>query len=199
MILNKKKNRGTGAGGAKTNENGKAFEKKVSLIPYLLEMRFVEKLESAGKRKKKINIWRKQTSETEAICYMEQNTLLYYWNIHFKTNFNISQGKRPDAAFIFYKNGIVDRITILESKTQNVDGSTKEKVETGDFKRYDYQKRLKCNKIDFAFILCDYMKEWYLSPKCELLRAYNVEKDIPCFYGEEDDFWDKLRKFIFKE
>lgn len=72
MILNKKKNRGSGAGGAKTNKNGKAFEKKVSLIPYLSEMGFVEKLESAGKRKKKINIWRKQTSETEAICYMEQ-------------------------------------------------------------------------------------------------------------------------------
>jgi len=36
-------NRGTGAGGRNTNINGKDFEKKISLIPYLMDNDFEKK------------------------------------------------------------------------------------------------------------------------------------------------------------
>jgi hypothetical protein len=42
-------NKGTGAGGANTNVNGKSFEEKTSIIPELIKLNFQKKIFETGK------------------------------------------------------------------------------------------------------------------------------------------------------
>lgn len=199
------KNRGTGAGGANTNINGKAYEKKVSHTDRLLEDGYVKKLTPFKRYLDKIEdfsvYYEKQLGPTTSVIYTKQNDFLYWLNYKHQANFNVKEGKRPDGAYIFYEGSEMTHVYIIEAKTQNVDGSVKEKVESADFKLFHYKQRFEKltakPKIHYAFSLDNYLKEWYQGSCCDDLRQYNQDHNIAVFFGEDPDYWFKLNKWIY--
>ena len=128
-------NKGTGAGGSKTNVNGIAFEKKTDNEIRLLSNGFVRK-NLTGKEKTKYGYYLEKMEENRTIHFVTQNGLKYYMSIfHQKELF-----REVDEAYIF-----IDKITniitvkILEKKNQNGGGSVEDKLCLGHhFKFVEY-------------------------------------------------------------
>ena len=85
-------NKGTGAGGAKTNNYGKKFEEKTNNQKRLLEMGYTEN--SFTKKTKKTYL--SKTLEDKTIVFVLQNGLKMYM----KNKYNIDLFRCPDEAYI---------------------------------------------------------------------------------------------------
>jgi hypothetical protein len=156
-------NRGTGAGGAKTNHNGLAFESLTNSEPLLVKQCFTKKIMSKNKTgyyyEKTCNIKKKKEKEDEkdkedekedvkdkedekdekdidmvTIFYLKQAGFKEYIN----NEFNILVYRNPDEAFII-KTKDTYYIKIIEKKNQNVNGSVEDKLKTGQFNREEYE------------------------------------------------------------
>ena len=118
------RNRGTGAGGYKTNASGKPFEDAVRMVP-------------------------NGQTYNEEFTYFEQNA----FNIHMKDLYKGTPGSkafRPDGAYV---SGDRRRVFILECKNQSCAGSVDEKLLTGQTKVELYRNKYPGVEIHFAFVL----------------------------------------------
>jgi hypothetical protein len=118
------RNRGTGAGGYKTNASGKPFEDAVRMVP-------------------------NGQTYNEEFTYFEQNA----FNIHMKDLYKGTPGSkafRPDGAYV---SGDRRRVFILECKNQSCAGSVDEKLLTGPTKVELYRNKYPGVEIHFAFVL----------------------------------------------
>jgi hypothetical protein len=109
-------NKGTGAGGANTNKNGKKFEEKTSNRERLLEMGFIENVTQKYNQR---FVYLHKIMEEYSIVFVEQGDLQKY----IKHNYNLDLFRNPDEAYIIEYNDGRKVIKILEKKAQNVDGS----------------------------------------------------------------------------
>lgn len=86
--------------------------------------------------------------------------------------------KIPDDSFVDEKRKI---IFIIEKKSQRVGGSVCEKIQTPDFKLWQYQRTFPQFRIVYIYILSDWFR---LNCKAEL--EYLKYKKIPFFWNIED-------------
>lgn len=191
-------NQGTGAGGANTNKMGKTFEQKTENESRLLSQGFV-KHSIVEKNKGKFNYYlEKHTSPTSSIVYLTQGGLKLY----FKTRFHVDMYRCPDEAYLI-QNGNHYTLKILEKKCQNVAGSVDMKLLAGNGIIREYQKCLKSAAdatftVVYAFCISGFLKQDYMAntPKSNHDREILAEDNITVLFGDDDDYYEQLDKWI---
>ena len=168
-------NKGTGAGGAKTNENGKRFEETTNN-----ELRLV----SQGFTKKSINKNKfGYFLEKENVVFVLQGGLVDYM----KKEYDIELFRNPDEAYII-KKGDKTVIKILEKKHQNVQGSAETKLWAAPALKREYELVIGENfEIEYALCLSDWFKQ-QKSEKYIYLNMILEENNIDVFYAGENYF-----------
>jgi len=167
-------NRGTGAGGANTNVNGKSFEEKTSNEQRLLSTGFIKK-KIPGYKGKNAYYLVKEMSTTESITYLTQGGLKAYFEHFFKKE----MCRQPDEAYLF-RNGTTYTLKVLEKKNQNTGGSVDTKLLAGPGFIEEYQILL-----GDAFTV-----------KYKALRTINERHGIKVLYGDDADYYETLDAWI---
>ena len=98
--------------------------------------------------------------------------------------------KQPDECYINEKN---NTIIIIEKKFQNCNGSVCEKIQSPDFKLWQYKRLFPTYKIKYVYCLSD----WFMY-NCSAELEYLNYKNIPVFWGDDEDYKSKLIEFIIK-
>ena len=186
-------NRGTGAGGANTNKNGLKFEEKTSIEQTLKDKGYIT-IFMDDKKKKSYYLKFNDKNNNEEIIYLTK----YGFKMYFREKFNIFTYKEPDESYIINKNNIY-KLKILEKKNQNVNGSVEEKLKTGDFIRKEYDLMINENldnkfNISYAFCVNKFLQDKFESntQKYNNMKKIMKQQDIEIFYGDNDDYFDKL-------
>lgn len=165
-------NRGTGAGGGKTNSNGLPYE-----IMTNLETEYV-----------------KQDDGT--ICFQEsfKKLLPLHKNKLFKklppcSGVRQAHGcKQPDECYFCEKE---KQLFIIEKKFQQCSGSVCEKIQTAPFKQWQYQRLYPDYRVVYMYCL----SEWF-QKNCPAELEYLHENKVPIFFGNHPDYKKQIILFI---
>ena len=171
-------NRGTGAGGAQTNRNGLTYEEMTDLQT---EYNIIEENEHS-KRIRFIN-------SEKIFITTKQSHLFKCMNEHVNKDIKKAHGcKNPDECFIDAEN---KRIFIIEKKFQQRPGSVCEKIQTSEFKIWQYSRTFPTYEIVYMYCLSDWFKK-----NCKAELEYLEYKNVPVFWGNNEDYKQNLIKFI---
>jgi hypothetical protein len=200
-----KKNKGTGAGGANTNVNGKSFEMKTSNEPRLLDSGFVRKnIPGVGDKNKTGFYLVKEMSPTTAVVYLTQGGLKAY----FKHFFGKEMCRCPDEAYLFKHGcdgGASYTLKILEKKNQNTSGSVDTKLLAGKAFIDEYIYCLTGTgtgtgtfTVEYAFCINEYLKKDYIADtvKSKALRFIHKKDGISVLFGDDPDYFEKLDAWL---
>jgi len=201
-----KKNKGTGAGGANTNVNGKSFEMKTSNEPRLLESGFVRKnIPGVGDKNKTGFYLVKEMSPTTAVVYLTQGGLKAY----FKHFFGKEMCRCPDEAYLFKHGcdgGASYTLKILEKKNQNTSGSVDTKLLAGKAFIDEYIYCLGGDgegdsapfTVEYAFCINEFLKKDYIADtvKSKALRFIHKKDGISVLFGDDPDYFEKLDAWL---
>lgn len=172
------KNRGTGAGGSNTNKNGLPYEELTDLddrITILETSKFSSKIMFGDNEKTFI-----KTKQSNLFKCMKDNI-----------NKNIEKAhgcKNPDECYIDKES---KNIFIIEKKFQQCSGSVCEKVQTPDFKLWQYSRTFPDYNIIYIYCLSDWFKQ-----NCISEMEYLDFKGIPYFWGNSATYKDDIVSFI---
>ena len=176
----KVKTKGAGAGGAKTNKNGLSYEAATDLITNCIS------LESKGNKSfcliqfstngKKYKL----AKQSKLFKCMEKAMQLNIYHAH--------GCKNPDECYIDEDDKIM---YIIEKKFQQVGGSVCEKIQTPDFKIWQYSSLFPDYHIVYMYCLSDWFKI-----NCKRELQYLEYKKIPVFWGDDVDYKTKMIDFI---
>jgi hypothetical protein len=186
-------NKGTGAGGANTNLNGKTFETKTENESRLLSNGFVRK-NIPGCNTKYGFYLVKEVSPTQSITYVTQGGLKAY----FKHFHNKEMCRSPDEAYLF-RNGDTYTLKILEKKNQNTAGSVDTKLLAGKGFIDEYEFLLGENfTVRYAFCISEFLKKDYISDcvKGRALRHINQKYGIAVLFGDDGNYYETLDAWI---
>jgi len=187
-------NRGTGAGGANTNVNGKSFEEKTSNEQRLLSTGFIKKTIPGSDRAKYGYYLVKEMSPTESITYLTQTGLKAYFEYFFKKE----MCRQPDEAYLF-RRGTTYTLKVLEKKNQNTAGSVDTKLLAGPGFIEEYQILLgEMFTVRYAFCISAFLKKDYVSDttKYKTLRTINERHGIKVLFGDDVDYYETLDAWI---
>jgi hypothetical protein len=183
-------NRGTGAGGTNTNKNGLLFEDKIDLgypiinnvneLYNIIVIDLIIKHQFIGYNLKHMKKKSYLIKYMEEMKQVSENT----------RRIGRAQGcKHPDDVLIYEdKNNKI--LFIIEKKYQKMSGSTSEKIQTGGYKRKQYEIQYPNYKIHYIYILSDFLIK---TMKPELDTMYRIDNIT---YFHEDDYKERLTKFI---
>lgn len=186
-------NKGIGAGGARTNLFGKAFECKTNNEARLIDMGFERRiLNKKSVTKKPFDYLSKKIDDDKTIIYCTQHGL----NGYIKQEYDIVLKRNPDEAYIIKSNTGKSILKILEKKAQNVSGSVFDKLFNGfGLREAEYQMPLgEQFDVFYAYCLNDYLKKEY--EKRENLQKFNMKYDIEILYGDDANYHETLDKWI---
>ena len=150
-------------GGSRTNIHGLTFEEKVSLEKCMKDHPDIDIKETTHTDIKKAReVWYKN----DLYGVLLPKNSIYKW---FKSEYNVdilaglSKKFLPDGVFINFKE---NKLYIIEVKYQTSNGSVDEKLQTFQFKIYQYQRMMKNLKkktdieisVEYIYILNDWFK-----------------------------------------
>jgi hypothetical protein len=193
--INKKINKGTGAGGSNTNYFGKKFEEKTDNESKLLEMGY------------KINILDKKIKQSSNKYYMsklfDDKTIIFVTQSGLKTyikhKYNIDLWRYPDEAYIIEYNTGKKIIKILEKKEQNVDGSVETKLWSAIALKREYELALE-NKFEvhYGFCVSDFLKKKITSTEKKYITLNIIfnENNISLLFGDDENYFEMLNNWI---
>ena len=172
------KTRGSGAGGKNTNENGLPYEKITELSDkyHVIESKKDHQLIKFNDTDKTYKL----TKQSGLFSCMEE-----------KINKEIKKAhgcKNPDECYI---DEIEKTIFIIEKKFQQVSGSVCEKIQTPDFKIWQYSRTFPEYKIVYIYCLSNWFQK-----NCPAEIEYLEFKNIPFFWGKDVNYKDKIIEFI---
>tara|TARA_B110000008_G_C16934784_1_gene550135 strand:+ start:841 stop:1455 length:615 start_codon:yes stop_codon:yes gene_type:complete len=181
-IKNKKtiniSNKGTGAGGLNTNKNGLPYEK-------LTDLKTEYNIIKEHKYFKTI----KFINNEKIFNITKQSHLFKYMNNEINHDINKAHGcKNPDECYI---DTINKKIFIIEKKFQQCRGSVCEKIQTSDFKKWQYSRTFPTYNVVYIYCLSDWFK---INCKAEL--EYLKYKNVPVYWGNDLNYKKKIIKFI---
>ena len=171
------KNKGTGAGGSNTSKNGLPYESLTALddrITIIDEKQFSHII--------KFNESSKSFIKPKDLFKCMQHTV----------NQKVKKAhgcKKPDECYVDEE---LKNIFIIEKKFQQCSGSCVEKIQTGDFKLWQYNRTFD-SKYKIVYIYC--LSDWFKTNcMCEL--EYLNLKEIPYFWGNSDTYKDDIISFM---
>lgn len=171
-------NKGIGAGGSNTNKNGLLYEEITDLkdeIKIIKTNKFSETVKFNGYEK----------------LYLKTKQGKFLKCMRDKINIDIIKAhgcKNPDECYIDEEQ---KHIFIIEKKFQKKSGSVCEKIQTPDFKLWQYSRTFPDFTIIYIYCLSDYFK---LNCKAEI--EYLDFKKIPYFWGSDELYKINIIKFI---
>ena len=191
------RNKGTGAGGANTNLNGKKFEEKTNNEKRLLDLGFVQQSFSKNKNKKIIKkydylIYKDNDKE---IVFLVQGALKKYM----KNEYGIELYRKPDESYLFKYNDGRKVLFILEKKAQNVDGSVETKLWSGPSFKEEYELVLGHDfVVHYAFCVSEFLEKKLVSNNKKYVNFNTIlsVKNIPVLFGDNEDYFEKLDAWI---
>ena len=179
------KNKGTGAGGSNTNKNGLPYEELTDLhdrITILEENKYSSKIVFDKKSRKSI-------VNKKSFILTKQCNLFKCMKDDIDTNIEKAHGcKNPDECYIDKE---LKNMIIIEKKFQQCGGSVCEKIQTPDFKLWQYSRSFPDYKIIYIYCLSDWFKE-----NCKAELEYLDFKGIPYFWGNSKTYKDDIINFI---
>lgn len=170
------KNKGIGGGGFKTNHHGLYYEQLTNLESHY-------QIIKDNPHHQLISIQNRQwiiTKKTSLFKYMEK-----------KMNHQVPRAhgcKQPDKCFI---NEDTQTIFIIEKKFQQTGGSVCEKIQTSDFKTWQYSRSFPNYTI--VYIYC--LSIWFLE-NCVAELEYLNNKQVPVFWGDDLDYKTNIINFM---
>jgi len=185
-----KKNRGTGAGGAKTNENGVKLENRVRNY-YGSKCEMVEVLEKNKNKYKVVKV-----SVNGRNLYRASEGAFKRWDIlngfskddkDYK-NRGLHGAKNPDDAFIDKENKI---IYFIECKVQEVAGSKCEVLQTYNQKVRNLRERYPGYQINYIYVLDKNFRNL-----CPTEIKYIKEDGITIVWDDDEVFENSLMAAI---
>ena len=171
-------NKGYGAGGSNTNKNGIAYEKLTELddkITIHSKNKYLSEISFNDNEKRYI-----KPKQSNLFKCMKQ-----------EINLNITKAhgcKKPDECYIDQQN---KNLFIIEKKMQQSNGSVCEKIQTPDFKMWQYQRTFPSYNIIYIYCLSDWFKE-----NCKAEIEYLIYKKIPFFWGNSLNYKNEIINFI---
>ncbi len=194
-------NKGTGAGGANTNLNGKKFEDKTCNEQFLINNEYI-KINYDNKNKNtnknnKFNYYLLKTYSDRKVYFFKQSSL----KIYLKENYDIELFRHPDEAYIIEYNNGIKILKILEKKEQNVEGSVIDKLWTGPTFKDEYQFIVDNNfKVEYSYCLNKFLWEKINSEnkKFKILKDILKKYDIKIFYGNKINDLEELNNWILE-
>ena len=172
------KNKGTGAGGSNTNKNGLLYEEITDLNDKLT---IVNECKTSNKIK---------FNDIERIFIKTQQANLFKC-MKDKMNRDIVKAhgcKNPDECYIDEE---LKNIFIIEKKFQQCSGSVCEKIQTPDFKLWQYSRTFPDYTIIYIYCLSDWFKK-----NCIAELEYLDFKKIPYFWGSSETYKDDIINFM---
>lgn len=170
-IISNIKNKGTGAGGKNTNKNGLPYE---SLTELSSELNVISNNFYSSVIAFRIN------PDIHFISAKQSNLFKCMSNKIDSTVPKAHGCKNPDECFI---NEHTKTIFIIEKKFQQVSGSVCEKIQTPDFKLWQYSRTFPEYKIIYIYCLSDWFKD-----NCKAELEYLEVKQIPVFWGGSESY-----------
>jgi hypothetical protein len=159
------------AGGANTNKNGLQFEKETELNIIIIK-------ETKKYIKCKIN--------GKYFIKLSKKQFVKYFKLDKK---ELAHGtKEPDEVYVNEDKKIV---FIIEKKFQKRSGSVCEKLQTGVFKKTFLNSKIKDYKVEYIYVLSNYLKE-----TCQIEIKYLIDNKIPVFYGNKNNYKETISNFI---
>ena len=191
-------NKGTGAGGANTNLNGKKFEKSTDNESRLLESGYTKHF-FEGKQKEIHGYYLIKKFEDKTITFVLQNGLKTYM----KNKYNIKLFRNPDEAYIIEYNNGKKVLKVLEKKAQNGAGSVDTKLWSAQMLKTEYQYMLRKEKfeIEYAFCVNNYLKEKMFTEEKYIILYTILLPDIsvPVLFGDDTDYFETFDKWFNSE
>jgi hypothetical protein len=176
-------NKGTGAGGAKTNENGLPYEELTDLK---------DRYKSCDLNKEH-NAYEVQFEGYDRKFVKAPKSVLHKYMKQIGENnpeLKPAPGcKEPDEAYIDPEKRIA---FIIEKKFQQTSGSVDEKIQTGHFKKFQYERLFPNFKIYYVYCL----SEWFKKDEYKSTLIYLRENGIPIFWGSSETYKDDIIKFM---
>ena len=186
-------NKGTGAGGAKTNYYGKKFEEKTNNQSRLIENGYI--INKFKKTSKKSYDYLSKTYEDKTVIFVLQHGL----KIYMKNKYNIDLFRCPDEAFIIeYKSGR-KVIYILEKKEQHVDGSVETKLWSGPSLKREYELVLGEDfEVFYGLCVSNFLKTKLISKnqKYIILNTILNENNISVLFGDDENYFETFDIWI---
>ncbi|NQZ65816.1 MAG: hypothetical protein HRT99_01190 [Mycoplasmatales bacterium] len=185
--MTKKKNRGTGAGGAKTNLNGINFEEKMYLYNWIINSGYTLIKISTSKKSTPLfkifynfeflgwygtqgNIYKALKKE-----YPNQMNDKYIKEVFSKKIF-------PDAFILSIRK---NKLTIFEKKWQQTAGSVDEKIQTAPFKLEMFHKLLRHVGLELSYQYI--LSEWFINKMYRNIKEYyHDKKEIRIWINNEN-------------
>ena len=186
-------NKGTGAGGANTNLNGKNFEAKTSNEHRLLVQGFQKTY--MDKKEQKNNFYLEKVFPNGKLVFVQQSGLKKYM----KQYNNLDIFRCPDEAYIWFPLDDIPVLKILEKKEQQTAGSVDTKLLSGPAFKREYELALEGKfKIEYAYCLNEYFNKEFTSDskKYKILGQILSENNIPTLFGDNEDYFGKLDAWI---
>lgn len=180
-------NKGTGAGGAKTNFYGLKFEEKTNNQQRLLEMGYI-KHSFTKKTKQKYDYYLSKTFEDKTIIFVLQNGLRKYM----KNKYSIDLFRCPDEAYIIEYTSGRKVIKILEKKEQNVEGSVETKLLAGPGFKREYELILGTEfEVFYGFCVSEFLKKKLISNKKKYTTLNTIfnENNIVVLFGDDENYF----------
>ena len=189
-------NKGTGAGGANTNIQGKQFEEKTNNQSILLSTGYTKhKITTKGKGI--YSFYLSNTFEDKKITFVLQNG----FKIYMKHKYNIDVFRCPDEAYIIEYNTGKVVIKILEKKKQNAEGSVETKLWSGPSLKREYELVLGDGfEIHYGFCISEFLQKKITSieKKYIILNKIFVENNIDVLFGDDENYFETFNTWIKK-
>jgi hypothetical protein len=186
-------NKGTGAGGAKTNYYGKKFEEKTNNQNRLIENGYI--INNFKKSPKKLYDYLSKTYEDKTVIFVLQHGL----KIYMKNKYNIDLFRCPDEAYIIEYTSGRKIIYILEKKEQRVDGSVETKLWSGPSLKREYELVLGEDfEVFYGFCINKFLQNKLISknPKYTILNIILNENNIKVLFGDDDNYFETFDIWI---
>lgn len=193
-MSNKVINKGTGAGGAKTTENGKKFEDITDNELRLIEKGY-EKIMLINDKDRKTFYFLSKTFEDKKIIFLKQSGFTKY----FEEKYNIELFRKPDEAYIIEYNDKTPKLLILEKKNQNMPGSVDTKLLAGPLFKEEYYEALEGKfEIEYGFCVSSYLQKIITSStkKYIIFNKLMERHNIPILFGDDENYFETLEKWI---
>lgn len=171
-------NKGTGAGGSNTNKNGIPYEKITELDDKITII-----------KKNKYSDVVKFNGSEKSFTKTQQANFLKCMDDKINPTIKKAHGcKRPDECYIDEE---CKNIFIIEKKFQQRSGSVCEKIQTPDFKLWQYSRTFPDYTIIYVYCLSDWFKQ-----NCIAELEYLDFKKIPYFWGSSETYKNDIINFI---
>lgn len=127
--------------------------------------------------------------KNETFIKVNKRGLFHYMKNKMDSTIKHAHGcKQPDECYVNERSKV---IFIIEKKFQQTPGSTCEKIQTVDFKLFQYKCLFPNYKV--VYIYC--LSNWFKTNCIRELEYLNFMK-VPYFFGEDKDYKQQIINFL---